>query len=61
MLLKFGQWKLGSPPADIVATLNAVTDVQRLEAMADRLIAATTWQELLEPKKMIPVETAVRL
>ena len=51
MLLKFGQWKLVTPRAYLVAALNAVSDVQRLEAMADRLIAATSWRELLEPVK----------
>jgi predicted transposase YdaD len=47
MLLLFGRDRLGEPPADVTAALDAVADVGRLEALALRLKHVASWQELL--------------
>jgi hypothetical protein len=47
MILKFGTKRLGSPNAADEQSLRAITDVERLERIFDRLPGATGWQELL--------------
>jgi hypothetical protein len=51
MLLRQGARKLGSPAAArIVARINAITDIEQLENLIDRLLdgSAKTWTQLLE-------------
>ena len=47
MLLLQGRDRFGEPSAQIVALLDAVTDLGRLEALAIRLLHVKTWEELL--------------
>ncbi len=46
-LLRWGRKKFG-PPRDVVeATINALTDLDRLNALLDRILDDSTWDELL--------------
>jgi len=47
VILRQGQRQFGAPDPTIEATVNAVDDLPRLERMADAVLTATTWQELL--------------
>jgi hypothetical protein len=47
VLLLLGREQFGEPSAKIVALLDAVTDLRRLEALAIRLLHVKTWEELL--------------
>ena len=47
MLLLQGRDRFGEPSAKIVALLDAVTDLDRLEALMIRLLHVKTWEELL--------------
>ena len=46
-LLLQGRDRFGEPPAKIVALLDEVTDLGRLEALVIRLLHVKTWEELL--------------
>jgi len=48
-LVGLGTQKFGPPDAARRAALDAVTDVDRLEAMINRLFEATSWDDLLRP------------
>jgi predicted transposase YdaD len=48
VLLLQGREQFGDPSAKIVALLDAVTDLGRLEALLLRLLHAKTWEELLD-------------
>jgi predicted transposase YdaD len=48
LLLLQGRERFGEPSAKIVALLDAVTDLGRLEALLLRLLHAKTWEELLD-------------
>ncbi len=47
ILLLLGRRRFGEPSSEAVAALDGVTDVQKLEELAVRLLQATSWQELL--------------
>ncbi len=47
VLLLLGREQFGEPSAKIVASLDAVTDLARLEALAVRLLHVKTWEDLL--------------
>ncbi len=48
LLLRLGQKQFGSPPgAAIRAAVQAITDVERLEALAEQVLEAESWQQLL--------------
>jgi hypothetical protein len=47
ILLLQGQSRFGEPSPEVVARLEAVTDLNRLEELSVRLLQATSWQELL--------------
>ena len=47
ILLMLGRSRFGKPPARALAALDALTDVQELEALTVRLLQATSWQDLL--------------
>jgi hypothetical protein len=47
MLLLQGQSQFGEPPPEVVAALNALTDVSRLEELGVRLLRVSSWEELL--------------
>lgn len=47
VLLLQGSDRFGEPPAKVVALLDAMTDLSRLEALVIRLLHVKTWEELL--------------
>jgi hypothetical protein len=47
VLLLLGREQFGEPSAKIMALLDAVTDLSRLEALVIRLLHVKTWAELL--------------
>ena len=47
ILLRLGQAKFGRPNAAVETALQGISDLDRLEQLSDRLLAATSWQELL--------------
>jgi predicted transposase YdaD len=47
ILLRQGQKRFGAPPAAVVQALESLTDHDRMERMADRVIEVSDWQELL--------------
>ena len=47
MLLLMGRVLIGEPSAKVVAMLDAVADLDRLEALLLRLLHVKTWEELL--------------
>jgi predicted transposase YdaD len=50
MLVQTGTPKFGPPPPAIVARLESMTDITALEALARRMWAAESWDDLLGPK-----------
>jgi hypothetical protein len=48
MLLLQGELLWGPPDATVRATLEGITELERLERMGVRVIRASGWQELLE-------------
>lgn len=48
LLLRIGRRRFGAPPAAILAALDAVNDLPRIETMAERVIDASDWNEILE-------------
>jgi hypothetical protein len=48
MLLLQGRDRFGEPSAKIVALLDSVSDLHRLEALLIRLLHVKTWEELLD-------------
>ncbi len=47
MLLRLGRKKFGPPNPEVLASLNAIDDVARLDTLADRLLDVSSWDELL--------------
>jgi hypothetical protein len=47
ILLLQGRSRFGEPSAEVLAAVDAVTEVQKLEELTVRLLQATSWQELL--------------
>jgi hypothetical protein len=47
-LLRLGRQRFGEPSETFTATLTALTDVDRLEKLTERLLQAASWQELLD-------------
>jgi predicted transposase YdaD len=47
LLALLGEQKFGPPDARARAALEAIGDAERLEALARRLLAATSWDDLL--------------
>jgi len=47
LLLKFGGKRFGVPDASTQAVLEAITSIEELERLADRLMEVESWQELL--------------
>lgn len=47
MLLRQGRKKYGPPTPETESALNAITDIDRLEAMCERLLDVASWDELL--------------
>jgi hypothetical protein len=50
-LLRVGRRRFGGPASEAVeAALKAITDEERLGRMTERLLDASSWQELLETR-----------
>jgi hypothetical protein len=47
ILHRFGESRLGPPDPASQAALEAVEDVERLEALLDRVLSASSWEDLL--------------
>ena len=47
LLLRLGRKRLGAPNSKTKATLTAIQDIARLERMADAILTAKSWDELL--------------
>jgi hypothetical protein len=47
-ILRLGRRRLGPPEEGSLATLNGITDLDRLRRIVDRLLDATSWQDLLD-------------
>jgi hypothetical protein len=47
IVLRQGTKRFGPPPADARAAIEALTDLERLEALTDRLLDVESWDELL--------------
>ena len=53
-VLRLGGSRFGPPEARVTAALEAITDVERLEELGERLLKVATWQELLPPPPRRP-------
>jgi len=47
LVLRLGQQRFGPPSEAVLAALTAITDLERLERVFDRLLQARDWQDLL--------------
>ena len=47
LILRLGAKRFGQPDAQMQATIDAVTSVEQLEQLAERLLEVESWQELL--------------
>ncbi|MFN8522667.1 MAG: hypothetical protein U0821_06110 [Chloroflexota bacterium] len=47
MLLRLGAQKFGLPSPGVAAQINVIEDLARLEALGDRVLQVTSWDELL--------------
>jgi hypothetical protein len=47
ILLRQGGHKFGKPEPAVETAIQAITDLDRLERMSDRLLTVTTWHDLL--------------
>jgi predicted transposase YdaD len=48
VLLRLGRKRFGEPDAATLTQLQAITDLDRLDRMAERMMEAASWQELLQ-------------
>lgn len=48
IILRLGRKKFGKPSAAIQNAIESFTNLERLERLTDRLVGASSWQELLE-------------
>ena len=49
VLFRLGEARFGPPDARTRAALEAITDLERLEALAQQLDQAASWDELVNP------------
>lgn len=47
LVLRLGRARFGPPPEGVVAALQGITDRERLELMAEKLLTAAGWSDLL--------------
>src|SRR5690349_8145483 len=52
ILLRLGRARFGPPDKSSRAALKAITDLQRLEQLSERLLNVENWQGLLEQPRM---------
>jgi hypothetical protein len=51
IILRQGRKRFGPPSEGVVATVNALQNLERLESLSDRLLDVDTWEELLAQPK----------
>jgi hypothetical protein len=49
ILLRMGQKRFGPPGEAIVAAIDGITDREQVEALTERLLDVSSWDELLAP------------
>jgi hypothetical protein len=49
LVLRLGRLKFGEPDAASLLAVEGITDLKRLEALGERLLVVSSWQELLAP------------
>ena len=49
LLLRLGERRFGPPTREVVAAIEAITDLAVAEALADRLLDVSSWEELVAP------------
>ncbi len=49
LLLRLGTRRFGEPAPDISAAVRSISDVDRLEALTERVLDASDWTDLLGP------------
>ena len=47
MLIKIGTKRFGPPDPAVLERIEAITDLERIEALSDRLLEVASWDELL--------------
>jgi predicted transposase YdaD len=47
ILKKLGTRRFGSPDLSVLATIEAITDLERIESLSERLLDVSSWEELL--------------
>ena len=47
IILRLGRKSLGTPSKRATASVDAISDIDRLESLLDRITDVTTWRELL--------------
>jgi hypothetical protein len=47
VLLRLGRQRFGPPDADTERAIQAITDLEHLERLADRLVVPASWKALL--------------
>lgn len=47
ILLRLGLKRFGAPTPEALATIETITNLERLDQLADRLLDVTTWDEFL--------------
>lgn len=47
LLLRLGRKHFGSPDAETLAAVEAITDLARLERLGEQLLDAVSWRDLL--------------
>jgi hypothetical protein len=52
MLLLLGEIRLDPPDASVVAAVEAITDVERLEDLVEQMLDAESWQQLFPPQAL---------
>ena len=50
LLLRIGRKRLGSPGKAIEGRVKEITELERLERMSDRLLNASSWDDLIETR-----------
>lgn len=46
ILIRLGRDRFGEPTPEITETIEAITDLERLERLTDRVLGVATWDDL---------------